>query len=118
MDERAQVVQAPTHGPIPDAPRIAAATVLSTPDVRVVEIAFGAGAELSEHSAPAPIIVQVLDGSVDFEVAGAVHTIEAPGFIHLPNAGERHRVTAAWPARIQITMLLTGVQSSHPRRAE
>lgn len=118
MDARALVVQAPTDGPIPDGSRVTTATVLSTTQVRVVEIAFGPGAELSEHSAPAPIIVQVLEGSIDFEVAGAVHTIEAPGFVHLPNAGERHRVTAALPARIQITMILTGAQSSHPRRPD
>lgn len=117
MEERALIVATPTEGPIPDDSRIASRTVLSTAALRVVEIAFGPGAELTEHSAPAPIIVQVLEGAVDFEVAGSVHAVRAPGFVHLPHAGERHRVSASHAARIQITMLLGAVDSAHAERS-
>lgn len=112
----ALVVATPTDGPIPDDSRVASQTVLSTAALRVVEIAFGPGAELTEHSAPAPIIVQVLDGAVDFEVGGSVYAIQAPGFVHLPDAGERHRVSATRPARIQITMLLGAARDAHAER--
>jgi quercetin dioxygenase-like cupin family protein len=116
MDESVVVVAAPTEGPIPDDARVASQTVLSTPSLRIVEIALGSGAELTEHSAPAPILVQVLEGEVAFKVAGGTHLLRAPGFVHLPHAGERHRVSARLPARIQITMLLGAARHSEADR--
>lgn len=106
MTKQPVVVQEPTAGPFPDDGRVASQTVLTTTDVRVVEIAFGSGGELTEHSAPVPIIVQAMEGVVDFEVSGMTHRLDAPGFVYLPTPGERHRVVAERPARIQITMLL------------
>lgn len=103
------IVRHPLGADVPLPGRVSSETPLRTPQVRVVEIALGAGAELTEHSAPAPIIVQVLEGAVEFHVGGATHLLEAPGFVHLPDAGERHRVLASDPARIQITMLLDSV---------
>lgn len=103
------VVRQPLSTAVPPPGRVTSETPLHTPRLRVVEIALGEGAELTEHSAPAPIIVQVLEGSVEFHVGGATHLLEAPGFVHLPVPGERHRVSASDPARIQITMLLDSV---------
>ncbi|MGK2853710.1 MAG: cupin domain-containing protein [Microbacteriaceae bacterium] len=105
--DRIVVVDRPTVVSQPDDGAVIPLTVINTPSVRVTEIAFGAGAELAEHSAPAPILVQVIEGAVDFEVGGVTHPLASPGLIHLAAAGERHRVFAARPARIQVTMLLS-----------
>lgn len=113
MTKQPVVVEAPTSGPIPDDGRVASQTVLHTTEVRVVEIAFGSGGQLTEHSAPVPIIVQALEGVVDFEVSGTTHRLSAPGFVYLPTPGERHRVVAERPARIQITMLLAPGVPAH-----
>jgi len=106
MPNQPVVVQEPTSGPTPDAGRVSSQTVLHTPEVRVVEIAFGSGGELTEHSAPVPILVQAMEGTVAFELSGTTYRLDAPGFVYLPTAGERHRVVADGPARVQITMLL------------
>ena len=106
MQKQPVVVQEPTGGPAPEDGRVSSQTVLHTPEVRVVEIAFGSGAELTDHSAPVPIIVQAMEGTIAFELLGKTYRLDAPGFVYLPTAGERHRVIADRPARIQITMLL------------
>ena len=70
MDQPALVVAAPTAGPARSVP-CGDGDRAQHLRPAVVEIALGAGAELTEHSAPAPIIVQVLEGAVDFEVGQA-----------------------------------------------
>lgn len=84
--------------------RVTPHRLLDAPEVRVVHIALDDGQELTEHMAPFPILVQVVSGSVDFEVNGEVHRMDTGGLIHLP-AKLLHAVTAIGQARIQITLL-------------
>lgn len=42
--------------------------MLKTPFAKEIRIAFRKGQEMKEHKAPFPIIVQVLEGTIDFGV--------------------------------------------------
>ncbi|XBH20544.1 cupin domain-containing protein [Jonesiaceae bacterium BS-20] len=81
--------------------------LLDAPQVRVVHIALDDGQELKEHMAPFGILVQVMSGSIDFEVNDERIRMDEGGLIHLPPK-LLHAVTAVGPARIQITLLKTG----------
>lgn len=70
----------------------------------LVQIAFDADVELAEHKAGTPIIVQVLDGEVDFSVGEETHHLNYGGIIRL-EAGVVHAVYAEKPARILITFI-------------
>lgn len=72
--------------------------------IQIRQIAFDAGAVLPEHTAPHPIVVHVLDGSIAFRVEDRVHELGTGGVLHVP-AGVRHEVTARRPARITVTLL-------------
>ena len=71
---------------------------------QITEIAFDANVELSEHMARTPIIVQVIDGNVDFTVDGQKHQLAVGGSIFVP-ANVMHAVYAENPARITVTFL-------------
>ncbi|MFD2838974.1 AraC family ligand binding domain-containing protein [Populibacterium corticicola] len=84
--------------------RIVPHTLFDSPSARVVHIALDEGQVLTEHMAPFPIIVQVVEGSVVFVVNGQENLLEAGGLIHL-EARLLHEVRAVGSARIQITLL-------------
>ncbi|WP_396278637.1 cupin domain-containing protein [Glutamicibacter creatinolyticus] len=71
---------------------------------QITEIAFDADVELPDHKARTPILVQVIDGEIDFTVGGEVHRLAAGGLIHL-EADLVHAVYAPVSARITITFL-------------
>lgn len=88
--------------------RVTPHRLLDAPLARVVHIALDDGQALTEHMAPFAILVQVITGSVDFEVNGETIRMDEGGLIHL-EAKLLHAVTAVGPARIQITLLKNGV---------
>ncbi|GAA0195210.1 cupin domain-containing protein [Glutamicibacter creatinolyticus] len=72
--------------------------------VQITEIALDAGVELPDHKARTPILVQVIDGEVDFTVGGEVHRLGVGGVIHLEEMVP-HAVFAPEPTRITVTFL-------------
>ena len=71
---------------------------------RVRHLAFDAGAVLAEHTAPVPIIVQVVEGSVLFDVDG--HGYELTQGAILSVGGQvPHAVTARERARLIVTLV-------------
>lgn len=50
---------------------------------RVVLLPFAEGQELREHTAPVPIMVHVLTGSIRFETEGQSHELTAGGMINV-----------------------------------
>ncbi|MGP9783322.1 hypothetical protein CQ010_13070 [Arthrobacter sp. MYb211] len=78
--------------------------ISSASGATLVQIAFDADVELAEHKAATPIIVQVLDGQVDFSVGDQTHQLSYGGMIQL-EAGVVHAVYAENPARILITFI-------------
>ncbi|MBR8744678.1 cupin domain-containing protein [Nocardiopsis sp. MG754419] len=83
--------------------RVAPERLFSGEDVRITHLALDT--ELSEHRAPSPIVVQVIEGSVRFTVEGERHAMGVGGLVHVA-AGIPHAVTpVGGPARILIHLL-------------
>ncbi|MCX7523005.1 cupin domain-containing protein [Microbacterium sp. STN6] len=91
------------QAPIDDE-RLKPKRVLDGFGARVVLLAFAAGQELREHSAPVPILVQTLAGRVAFEVDGAETELAAGGIVNVA-AGVRHAVRALEPSHVLLTLL-------------
>ncbi|MBX3435251.1 MAG: cupin domain-containing protein [Pirellulales bacterium] len=79
-------------------------TLYDSPAARLVLFAMDAGQQLTDHSAAKPALVQVLDGTIEFDVSGAKHELRAGGWVAMP-AGELHAVRAVEPARFLLTLL-------------
>lgn len=90
----AEVVSPVGHG-------IVSRTILSTPELRVVEFAFAAGQELTEHTSTSRAIIQILTGACEFSVAGEPRTMRAGDLLHLTP-----KVPHALRATEPMTMLL------------
>lgn len=70
----------------------------------LVVLSFKAGQKWSQHHSIHPIIVQVLSGSVDFEVKGRTLRLKPGSPIHL-TAHLLHEVRAVEDATLMVTML-------------
>lgn len=66
-----------------------------------VLIAFKAGQVLSEHVAPAEIMVNVLEGSIEFTVVDKPHTLNGGEFM-LVGEGVRHSVAAKADSKVML----------------
>lgn len=85
-------------------------TVVSNDAARVVSFAMDAGQELTDHSAPRPVVVQVIEGNLAFTVGGKRHELTAGDVVYLaPN--ERHAVLALTPCRF-VLVLITAVPAA------
>ena len=83
----------------------ASKAVAASAEVRIVNISLAAGARLAEHSAPHPILVQVLVGQIEFTCADEVTRLAAGGLVSVAG-GVRHAVRALTPSSLLITFLL------------
>ncbi|WP_029144763.1 cupin domain-containing protein [Microbacterium luticocti] len=79
---------------------------LSGEGARVVVFAFDAGAELTEHTAPGPIVVQALSGCLAFSAEGRTHELRPGSLLHL-DARIPHSVRALEPSKMLLTLIRT-----------
>jgi quercetin dioxygenase-like cupin family protein len=68
---------APEHG-------IASQALLTAPGLRATLFRFAAGQELSEHTSPARVLVQVMAGTCEFSAGGETHLLRPGELMHLP----------------------------------
>lgn len=78
--------------------------VLSGDGARVVVFAFDTGAELTEHTAPGPILVQALSGHLQFTAEGVTKDLRPGGILHL-DARIPHAVRAVEPSKMLLTLI-------------
>jgi quercetin dioxygenase-like cupin family protein len=97
-------LRAPVETP---ADGIVSRAIHSDDDVRVVLFSFAAGQELSDHTAPMPITLEIVAGDAVVTVDGQVTDAPAGTWLHLP-ASTPHSVEATSP----VTMLLTLLKSA------
>lgn len=71
---------------------------------RVVVFRFAAGQILAEHKAAFPILVQSIDGHIEFTADGRTIDLRPGGIAHLP-ARLLHEVRAVTDATLLLTML-------------
>jgi quercetin dioxygenase-like cupin family protein len=60
-----------------------AITLVKTQAQCVILIAMREGAEMSEHSAPGPITLQVIEGALQFKVGFETYALEVHGLVSL-----------------------------------
>lgn len=84
--------------------QVAPSRLFSNDDARVMHLVLDEGTELKEHTAPAPILVQVFEGHIRFDVEGDSHDLGPGGMIYVAEAVP-HAVTALGVARILIILL-------------
>ena len=78
-------------------------TVVNNDAVRVVAFAMDEGQELTDHSTPHPVVVQVVQGELAFTVAGRRDELSAGDLVYLA-PGERHAVLALTACRFVLVM--------------
>jgi quercetin dioxygenase-like cupin family protein len=81
---------------------IVSRTVLNAGTLRVVLFTFAPGQELTEHTAPARALVQVIEGRAAFRVGETTHELQPGDLLHMP-PGAPHAVRA----HERFSMLLT-----------
>lgn len=95
--------RAPDHG-------IVSQALLTAPGLRATLFRFAASQELSEHTSPARVLVQVVAGECEFFVAGEARLIRPGELLHLPPSAP-HAVKAI----SELTLLV--IQATPPAQA-
>lgn len=96
----------------PDGPSGRRSTILvKTASLRVVLVTMRAGTELQEHSAPATITVQPVQGRISFLVEAEEREL-APGSLVTVEAGVRHTVRAIEDGAFLLTIGWPGEEGS------
>lgn len=73
--------------------------IFSNPNGGVSLVAFKAGQKLDTHTAPAEVMVNVIEGEIEFVMAGKPHTLRAGEFL-LMGADVEHSVEAKSDAKL------------------
>jgi quercetin dioxygenase-like cupin family protein len=81
--------------------------VVNNPLLRVVAFAMDAGQELTDHSSPRAVVVQMVEGTLRFTVAGDEQQLTSGDVVYLaPDA--RHALVAETPCRFVLVLVVTG----------
>ena len=78
--------------------------LVNTDGCKMVVFAMDSGQSISEHHAPYVATVHVLEGRLEFGVAGRKHTLVPSDWLIMP-FDERHDLVAAEPTRFLLTLL-------------
>ena len=76
-------------------------SIFSNANGGVSLVAFKAGQKLDEHLAPAEVMVNALEGEIEFTVAGHPHTLKAGEFLLL-GTGVAHSVKAVTDSKMML----------------
>ena len=96
---------------LPITPQATTSRVAVDNDVlRVVLFAFDTGEQLTEHTAAMPALVQLVRGTMRFEVTGEVHELRSGDCVYLA-AHEPHALTAHEPCLMSLTLVRGGGES-------
>lgn len=79
-------------------------TLFKTEQVEVIRIVMRSGKEIPEHEAPGEIIVQCLEGRIEFTASGAVKELGSGQMLYL-RAEEPHAVRCLDDASFLVTIL-------------
>lgn len=93
--------------------RVKPVSVLKSAGANVVMFSFDSGAELREHTALYPALLQALEGELTVHLAGEQVILRPGDLLHI-EPQVPHSVTAADRARLQLTVLM--IDSPGPSR--
>ena len=92
---------------------IVSRTLHNDEQVKVVLFSFGAGQELSEHTASMPAIIHFLQGEARLTLGSDAVDARAGTWIHMP-AQLRHSVHASTPMIMLLLLLKAGGEKASP----
>ncbi|XVX21451.1 cupin domain-containing protein [Actinomycetota bacterium] len=92
---------------------ITSRVVANNPLMRVVAFAFDTGEQLTEHSSPRAVVVQVLSGALDFSLDGQTHHMVTGDVLYMA-PGARHALVATEPCHMSLVMVDTEADLSAP----
>ena len=72
--------------------------------LRHVLFSFDAGQVLTEHASPRAVIVNLLQGKLNFNILGTDHILQAGDVIYLA-PGDRHALEALEPCYMSLTLV-------------
>jgi quercetin dioxygenase-like cupin family protein len=89
---------------VPQPDQIISRTIFQDERVKAVAFGFGAGQELSEHTAARPAVMHFLSGEADVNLGGESLVATAGTWIHMA-AGTPHGIVARTPTVMLLTLL-------------
>ena len=106
MSDPATIVdlRAPVETP---ADGIVSRAIYNDDDVRVVHFSFAPGQQLSDHTAPMPVTLEVVQGEATITLGADVVEARAGTWMHLPG-NTPHSVVARTPLVLLLTLLKRG----------
>lgn len=78
--------------------------LLDNDAVRVVVFVFDTGEQLTEHTAAKPVVVQLLEGRMRFQLDGVDHELAAGDLVYLA-PGAPHALEALQPSRVSLVLV-------------
>ncbi|MGQ0604747.1 MAG: cupin domain-containing protein [Anaerolineales bacterium] len=84
-------------------------TLFSDERLKVVWFGFGAGQELSEHTASQPAIIHILGGEAQLQFGGKAHAARPGTWVYMP-ANLPHSVRATTPLIMLLALLKGGAR--------
>ena len=85
---------------------ITSRVVVNNPLLRVVVFAFDTGEMLTEHTSPRAVVVQLIDGRLDYTLDGETTTM-APGDVIYMKPGVKHALVVLEPSHMSLVMVDT-----------
>jgi len=79
-------------------------TLVRAEHVDIIRLVIPAGKEIAEHQAKGELVVQCLEGHVEFTACGKTQNLEAGQLLYL-SAGEPHAVKGIEDASLLLTIL-------------
>jgi len=86
---------------------IVSRAIYNDDEVRVVHFSFASGQQLSDHTAPMPVTLEVVDGEATITLGDDVIEGRPGTWIHMPG-NTPHSVVAKTPATLLLTLLKQG----------
>lgn len=87
-----------------EADAIGSQVIFNNEKIRQVAFAMDAGQVLTEHAAPRAVVVNILQGKVEFTVGGTTNVM-VPGDVIYLAPHDRHAVKALEPSRFALTLI-------------
>jgi quercetin dioxygenase-like cupin family protein len=103
FEDVARVITLASEAPL-SAGDIASRTIFKSPFARIVLFRFSEGTELTEHTTPARVIVQILSGRCEFTAGSDQRVLAGGDAVYLP-PNQPHSVRAVEAFFMVITML-------------